>query len=32
MIVTVYYDPNNPDGSTEQNLYALEWTAGALLN
>jgi len=32
MIVTVYYDPNNPAGSTMQNLYTLEWTGRALLN
>jgi len=31
VVATVYYDPENPLGSTGDILYALEWTAGRLV-
>jgi hypothetical protein len=31
MVVTVYYDPENQDGSTREILSNLEWSMGHLL-
>jgi len=31
LVVSIYYDPENNDGSTRDALYNLEWNMGALL-
>jgi len=30
-VVTIYLDPENPEGSTPTNIYMLEWTGGSML-
>jgi hypothetical protein len=30
-VVTIYLDPENPEGSTENTLYALEWSRNGIL-